>query len=139
MKPTNYQTERARRIRRDVIQALGGKCKRCGFDDFRALQIDHVNGGGLKEFKAKGSGTGHYVRVAKVIKENPNQTTYQVLCANCNWIKRAENNESRGANQHDHAAVAIKKAEKRAREWHPWDVFDPSPRLNCERPRKKTS
>jgi len=38
-----------RRQRQRVIAALGGKCAKCGFSDWRALQIDHINGGGSIE------------------------------------------------------------------------------------------
>ena len=37
-------TEQRRLLRLQAFQALGGRCARCGFDDVRALQIDHVNG-----------------------------------------------------------------------------------------------
>lgn len=73
-----------------VIKALGGKCVKCGFLDIRALQIDHIKGGGNKEMKLKGYKTIYY----EIIK-NPEsmKDRYQVLCANCNWIKRYENKE----------------------------------------------
>src|SRR2546421_6884252 len=103
----NYQTERARRQRCEVVALLGGRCKRCGFDDPRALQIDHINGGGVQELRAKG-GSGHSAKVAKFVRENPAQSKYQLLCANCNWIKRAENGEVRGSNQHDKAKKAAR-------------------------------
>ncbi len=38
-------------LRHEVITFLGGKCIRCGFTDERALQLDHVDGGGVKELK----------------------------------------------------------------------------------------
>lgn len=76
--------------RKRIIDRLGGVCVRCGFSDWRALQIDHVRGGGRKELKeiGKGNSRKYYIRVLK-------DTTgkYQLLCANCNWIKRWENNE----------------------------------------------
>src|SRR3990167_7573567 len=37
------------KLRDEIIIKFGNKCKRCGFNDKRALQIDHVNGGGCKE------------------------------------------------------------------------------------------
>jgi len=44
-----------RSIRKEIVEKLGNKCTICGFDDFRALQIDHVlSGNGLKERKEKG-------------------------------------------------------------------------------------
>jgi hypothetical protein len=78
------------RIRMSVIGILGGKCSRCGFEDWRALQIDHINGGGSKE---KIACTVHYQSM--VIKSAMNgENKYQLLCANCNWIKGYENNET---------------------------------------------
>lgn len=80
------------RRRREVLELMGSKCVRCGFNDFRALQIDHIDGGGLKKIKAIG-GTG---RQLKIILENGKYKGLQLLCANCNWIKRDENNETTG-------------------------------------------
>lgn len=73
------------KIRNAVFDKLGGKCSRCGFEDRRALQIDHINGGGKKEIKRG------WQWVKKALDEN-NQD-YQILCANCNWIKRHERGE----------------------------------------------
>ena len=85
-----YQKEYHRRGRLEVLLAAGGiKCKKCGFDDWRALQIDHVNGDGLLERKQIKSNARHL----KKIKENPKR--YQVLCGNCNWIKKYENGETK--------------------------------------------
>jgi len=64
---------------------FGNKCNRCGFDDYRALQIDHINGeGGIERRKTNG-----IPFLNRVLKEL-NSNKYQLLCANCNWIKRAE-------------------------------------------------
>lgn len=77
----------------EVVELLGGKCMRCDFSDIRALQIDHVNGSGIKDRK---SITKMYYPV--VIESVSNKEgKYQLLCANCNWIKRFENNEVRKA------------------------------------------
>lgn len=78
--------------RKEIIDALGGKCKRCGFDDIRALQIDHINGGGYQEMKNIHSRERLRI-VVKSIKDNENK--YQVLCANCNWIKRYEDKKKK--------------------------------------------
>ena len=77
-----YQKRKA-----DVYKLLGDRCKRCGFTDPRALQIDHINGGGLKQFRE----LKNYVLYLKLVLETPEN--YQLLCANCNWIKRHENGE----------------------------------------------
>jgi len=59
-------------------------CARCGFTDERALQIDHVNGCGYEERKRCKSGA--YLR--RVLADTEGK--YQILCANCNWIKKSE-------------------------------------------------
>jgi hypothetical protein len=86
-------TARRRLYRLKIFDLLGGaQCRKCGFDDYRALQIDHVNGGGGKQLKSD-------TRLLKpayyftIIVQKPSD--YQVLCANCNWIKRDENHELR--------------------------------------------
>lgn len=72
--------------RQEILKFLGGKCVKCGFSDYRALQIDHINGGGHAEHRE----LGHY-KANKRVYEYPED--YQLLCANCNSIKRYENNE----------------------------------------------
>ncbi len=75
--------------RLELMNLLGGAfCKRCDFNDVRALQFDHINGGGTQERTALG---GQQKKVWQRIRMNP--AAYQVLCANCNWIKRKENEE----------------------------------------------
>ena len=71
-------------LRIQILVKLGGKCRKCGYKrDIRAIQIDHVNGGG-KADRAGG--------MEKFYKRVLSDTTgaYQLLCANCNWIKRWE-------------------------------------------------
>ena len=79
------------RTRKAALELLGSVCVKCGFSDVRALQFDHINGGGNKEIK---SNTKNYT--LQIIKSIVNkEKKFQLLCANCNWIKRAENNEVR--------------------------------------------
>jgi hypothetical protein len=83
--------KRAYRIlRADVITKLGGKCVRCGFSDIRALQVDHVNGGGRQEINSTDTRT----YLLRILENNSGK--YQLLCANCNWIKRSENPNETG-------------------------------------------
>lgn len=89
--------ERARvKERRNlVLQLLGDKCIRCGFTDKRALQIDHINGGGGAEFKNASSNNKRFYYKKVIESITKQEGKYQLLCANCNWIKRSENkNES---------------------------------------------
>ena len=81
------------RIRLAAIAILGGACVKCGFDDIRALQIDHINGGGGKELKISNGGN-HMNKIIRSVLNKENK--YQLLCANCNWIKRWENKEAKG-------------------------------------------
>ncbi len=78
--------------RRLLVKFLGNKCKQCGFDDIRALQIDHINGGGNKEYEKYGNSNVYYFYLTHFEKAKKN---IQVLCANCNMIKTQTNNERR--------------------------------------------
>lgn len=91
-----HRTKKAHRFRirekrrMKVYEALGGaKCRNCGFTNRYALQIDHVFGNGAKERLNFGMSWETWY---KYIIKNPDQ--YQILCANCNWIKRFENREA---------------------------------------------
>lgn len=76
------------RRRKEARELLGGVCVRCGFSDPRALQIDHIHGGGNQERKHN-----HDSAAARVIR---GEVGFQLLCANCNVIKRIENHEHGG-------------------------------------------
>lgn len=80
--------ERGRRLKVEVINAYGGRCRKCGFKDIRALCIDHVNAGGKRD-KYYGRGRAMYW----FLKRSKYPPGYQVLCANCNLIKAFENKE----------------------------------------------
>ena len=67
-------------------------CVRCGFSDIRALSIDHINGGGTKHRIELGrTGEAFY----RWLRMNGYPEGYQVLCHNCQWIKKSENREVR--------------------------------------------
>jgi hypothetical protein len=79
--------DRARR-RRALLLLLGNVCVKCGFADPRALCIDHVNGGGCAERKSFSNLQKYYQSIL-----DRNGIGYQLLCCNCNAIKRIENRE----------------------------------------------
>lgn len=85
-KQARHQKIYQQNLRKAVVVLLGGRCLWCGFSDVRALQIDHINGGGNKESKKLRS-AGIYRKIIQGAKG------YQLLCANCNWIKRVQNKE----------------------------------------------
>lgn len=76
------------KLRMKVFEKYGFKCVRCGYDrDLRALCIDHVHGHGNKEHREIGMNK----FLNKVLTDN--EGNYQILCANCNIIKKYENHE----------------------------------------------
>lgn len=92
------QRHNRERVRKEILGLVGGvKCAACGFSDWRALQLDHRNGGGNRD-RFRGlpltAGAGLW-KLRKWMKENLGaaREKYQVLCANCNWIKRHEAGE----------------------------------------------
>lgn len=61
--------------------------KGCPFncEDVRCLTIDHINGGGTKHRKSLGLSRFNFW-----LRNHGFPEGYQVLCWNCNWIKRME-------------------------------------------------
>jgi len=123
----------------------GGKncCVLCGFTDIRALSIDHINGGGhqhVKEIK-KTSGCSFY---SWLIKNNYPEG-YQVLCMNCQFIKRDQKSEYKGRPQtlnltelqeyRDKIRPKI-KCQHCGFEWRP-RTKNPNRCYNCNKPYKE--
>lgn len=87
---TNQRRERNKAKRLEVMELLGGPfCKSCGYTDMRALQFDHIDGSGRIDRKKYG---GQPTKVWARIKKETH--LFQVLCANCNSIKRHEEREN---------------------------------------------
>lgn len=83
-----------RRVKQCVLRHYGNNrlaCVRCGYDDVRALSIDHIESLGTKHKKENGirSGDGIYTWL---LRHNYPEG-YQTLCMNCQFIKRYTNNE----------------------------------------------
>ena len=94
-KNPHYTRNRIRVIRSLILTKLGNRCVICGNGDPRVLQIDHINGKGCEERRKLGtSGLSN-----KLIKLNEIELrqNYQLLCANCNSIKRYEKMEYQSA------------------------------------------
>lgn len=90
-----WRKETSRKRRDYLHDVLGRKCAKCGFDDDRILQIDHVMGDGRRERKAAKDYNWMVRNICEMSKVDGNmfKARYQLLCPNCNWIKRIENNE----------------------------------------------
>jgi hypothetical protein len=89
-----YNHKLKENIKKELFTILGNKCNNCGFNDIRILQIDHVNSDGAKERKFLKCHSGS-IEYFKMILEKVKQGSkdYQLLCPNCNWIKKVERNE----------------------------------------------
>ena len=87
----DYRRSVSKLLKQQVVDWFGGKCMMCGYDkDIRALQIDHINGDG--HIQRKNSPMGNYTFYRHILKIKGKG--FQLLCANCNQIKKFENNET---------------------------------------------
>ena len=82
-------------LKEEVLTHYGnGKyaCVQCGFNDIRALSIDHIKGNGNEhriQNKCRQGGVTFY----RWLRKNGYPPEYQTLCMNCQFIKRIENME----------------------------------------------
>jgi len=88
-----------------ALLLLGGKCEKCGENDSRVLQIDHVNGCGAADIKGSRKGAGYFYR--RVVTEW-SSGKYLVLCANDNWRKRFDCGEHNSIDYMSRVAEARK-------------------------------
>lgn len=92
----NYEKNKAIRLesakrlhyqyRGQLIDEMGAKCVQCGYDKKPALQFDHVHGDGARDPKSRSPfsrGVYQHMRASWLAGR------IQLLCANCNWVKRA--------------------------------------------------
>ena len=70
------------RLKDQVFDLYGRRCAVCGFSDERALELDHVNGGGSDERRHIGT-----IKIFQMAIASYEAGKYQILCANCNRIK----------------------------------------------------
>ena len=90
-----FTPEEIRDLRAKVLAFFGGKCMNpnClvsgGCIDKRCLQIDHIQAVGKNRLIAG-------ELYLDILESSNSRERYQLLCANCNWIKRSEKKETRG-------------------------------------------
>lgn len=82
-----------RKKRFKLLEIFNSCCVKCGFSDWRALQIDHLLSNGSQERREL---TLDGISKKILSMEDP-KSEYQLLCANCNRIKQHENKEFGGA------------------------------------------
>ena len=91
----NYVKAYARDMRIKALRIVAnGKaicCVSCGYQDIRALHIDHVLSDGTAHRERRGPAS-----INLDIVRGTNTAQLQILCANCNWIKRHTNKEATG-------------------------------------------
>jgi len=84
----NKEVEKKFELKINVLTHYGnGKCACviCGFDDLRALSIDHIEGGGNEHRRKVGR------QIYLWLREQDYPEGYQTLCMNCQFIKRYKN------------------------------------------------
>lgn len=81
-----WQAKQRAKYKSIVIEMFGGSCMECGFDNVRALHLDHITAIKRVSYSTRGadSGSGLWRKVAtgKIPKE-----LVQLLCANCHAVK----------------------------------------------------
>jgi len=87
------QSSRAHNFRRKmkVISLLGGKCTRCGEDDWRVLQVNHLGGTSRKDPLRSGAPLHRAIVSGKLPLKG-----LELLCANCNVIYEYERGRLKG-------------------------------------------
>ena len=71
-------------LHRNAVQALGGKCVRCGIRDIRVLGLNHINGDGWSDRKTKKTDEIYHEVV------DGKRRDIEVRCFNCNRIHAFE-------------------------------------------------
>lgn len=88
-----YTKRSSQRLKEEVFSHYGNGyigCVNCGETRLACLSIDHIKGRTEKEKNKTGlKGVAMY----RWLKRNRYPKGYQVLCMNCQWIKRFENKE----------------------------------------------
>jgi len=76
----DWMRRKAKELREEIIERLGGKCKICGFNNVLALEIHHKER--KNDYRASKS-TGKYGYYRAMLKEIDK---VELLCANCHQI-----------------------------------------------------
>lgn len=77
--------------REKVVKLLGGKCVYCGCDILEALEINHKNGGGIKELKGKYNYRGKDLMLCReIISGRREIDDLELSCRVCNSVHYLE-------------------------------------------------
>jgi len=83
-----WRKKHATELRKEMIEAYGGKCCCCGETEPIFMQLDHINNDGNIERRRHGN---HIVEWRELKKAGWPKDNHQLLCANCNHGKRMNN------------------------------------------------
>ena len=67
------------RLREKLFRIYGGQCSCCQESETLFLELDHVYGGGAKEYQTR-----HPTEVYREVVKNGKSNKYTILCSNCN-------------------------------------------------------
>lgn len=94
-KQARYMKKYNLKLKRQVMDAYGGKCACCDESELVFLTIDHIDGNGAehrREMGAKRAGEGRWGQAGaptyRWLRDNNFPSGFQVLCANCNCGKQ---------------------------------------------------
>ena len=96
-------------------------CAKCGFENATALTIDHINGNGAEHRR---NITGNFYQW---LIKNDYPDGFQVLCMNCQWIKRIENGEGLGEKTKERTKLVKKRYGRSC--FHEWGKNGGNPTL----------
>lgn len=77
-----HTNENRRKLRKKVVDLLGGKCVNCGCTTYEVLEINHINGAGKK--RERGS------LLRNILAGKRDTSDLEITCSMCNtlhWVK----------------------------------------------------
>jgi hypothetical protein len=80
----HYWRQRKVAQRQAILKMYGCECALCGFTDQRALTLDHINGDGGQERRAKTE-----YQIYRDALETYQPEKFRTLCMNCQFITRS--------------------------------------------------
>jgi len=85
-----YKRKSYGRIRLETLSKVDPflKCAMCGCDDTRFLEVNHINGGGMKEHRKRGDGNRNMILVIRSGKRGTENLN--LLCRACNSLDHLE-------------------------------------------------
>ncbi len=107
------------KLRLEMVEVYGGKCKHCEELDPLVLQLDHINDDPGQEYEIAGkSSRGGYQLYRRLKKQGWPTDRFQLLCSNCNIKKEFKRRRDRMVQEYGEApevGMEISRGEARAK------------------------